>query len=72
LNVDDIIISFLRANSGKAFTPESLVKRIEGNFQNPDQLKYFQKNTQGLLNRLTFSFKINTEEYNGTNYYFIE
>ena len=72
MDIDEIIINFLKANIGRAFTPESLSKRIEGKFENPEQLDYFQKNTQGFLNRLSFSFRINSEEYNGKNYYFVE
>lgn len=71
MNIDEIIINFLKSNMGKAFTPESLSKRIEGKFENPEQLEYFRKNTQGFLNRLSFSFLINSEEYNGKNYYFV-
>jgi hypothetical protein len=71
LNIDEIIISFLKANVGKAYTPESLSKRIEGRFQSSEQLEYFRSNIQGLLNRLTFSFLINSEEYNGKDYYYV-
>ena len=72
LNIDDIIINFLKVNVGKAFTLESISKRIEGKFQSPEQLEYFRRNTKGLLTRLTFSFLINSEEYNGKDYYFVE
>ena len=71
-NIDETIIDFLTVNVGKAFTLESILKRIEGKFQSPDQLDYFRKNTKGILNRLIYSFRINTEEYNGKDYYFVE
>ena len=72
MNIDETIIDFLKVNVGKAFTLESLLKRIEGKFQSPDQLDYFRKNTKGILNRLIYSFRINNEEYNGKDYYFVE
>jgi len=71
-NIDETIIDFLTVNVGKAFTLESILKRIEGKFQSPDQLDYIRKNTKGILNRLIYSFRINTEEYNGKDYYFVE
>ncbi|MEJ2276214.1 MAG: hypothetical protein P8Y70_00470 [Candidatus Lokiarchaeota archaeon] len=71
MNIDEIVINFLKTNFGKAFTLESLSKRIEGKFQSTEQLDYFRKYTQGLLNRLVFNFLIDMEEYNGKNYYFV-
>jgi len=34
--LDEIVINFLTLNEGNAFTPESLLKRMKNEIQNPD------------------------------------
>lgn len=67
--LDEIIIKFLNLNENLAFTPESLLKRIKNDIQNPDMLEYLRKNIKGVLNRLAFSYKINMHEYEGKIYF---
>jgi len=68
-DIEEIIINFLNLNKGKAFTPDSLLKRIKKDIQNSDILDYLQKYIEGALNKLTFSYLIDMHEYEGIKYY---
>ena len=67
--LDEIVINFLNLNKEFAFTPESLLKRIKNDIQNPDLLEYLQKYIEGVLNRLAFSYKIAMHEHEGKMYF---
>ena len=72
MDIDKLIIDFLKSNSGTAFTPESILNRIETKIQNPEELEYFKKYPQGVMNRLAFNLLVKTHEYEGKNYYFLD
>lgn len=67
--LEEIIINFLNLNKGIAFTPNSLLKRIKKDIQNTDITEYFQIYTEGVLNKLAFSYKIDMHEHEGKTYY---
>jgi len=67
--LDAIIINFLDLNKSNAFTPESLLKRIKNEIKKPELLDFLQKNTEGVLNRLAFSYQIDMHEHEGVIYY---
>jgi len=68
-DLEEIFINFLNLNKGKAFTPDSLLKRVKKDIQNSDMLDYLQKNIEGVLNKLAFSYLIDMHEHEGIKYY---
>ena len=67
--LDEIIINFLNLNKEIAFTPNSLLKRIKKDIQNTDISEYLQKDIEGVLNKLAFSYKIDMHEHEGKMYF---
>jgi len=67
--LDEIIINFLNLNKGNAFIPDSLLKRIKNDIQDPDISEYLKNNIEGVLNKLAFSYKIDMHEHEGKMYF---
>lgn len=67
--LEKVILNFLNLNKGKGYTPESILKRIKNDIQNPEMLEFFQKYPEGILNKLAFSYQIDMHEHEGVMYY---
>jgi hypothetical protein len=68
-DLETIIINFLKLHKGIAYTPNSLLKRVKKDIQNSDMFDYLQKNIEGVLNKLAFSYLIDMHEHEGIKYY---
>jgi tetratricopeptide (TPR) repeat protein len=71
--IDDyehMIIDFLKANKGQAYTLQSLLKNLEDQITNSEIMEHFQKDIEGLLNRLVFSRFIQSTQREGKTFYF--
>jgi len=66
------IFDYLKLNEGQAFTAQSLMKRLENNFENSELMSFFKNNIQELLNRLLFNKNktIHSALREGKTYYF--
>lgn len=67
--VDNYIVNYLRKNTGKAFTPESMMKRIVNELDNREWKQYLAENLNGVLTKLLFAGRIKSNEYQGQTFY---
>ncbi|MFX1574260.1 MAG: tetratricopeptide repeat protein [Promethearchaeota archaeon] len=70
--LDVMLINFLKINAGKAFASHSLLERLEKVIENSEMLEYLQNNIEGILNKLLFNGKIQSNQHEGELYYFLE
>lgn len=69
---ENIILTYLNENKGKAFTSISLGKRIGEIIKDSKILSYVNKNLDGILNRLVYSGRIKSDTHYSTQlFYFI-
>ena len=69
--IDVILTNYLKKNEGKAFTSNVLLGILENVFENSEILEYLQNNIEGILNRLLFNGKIQSNHHDGKVYYFL-
>lgn len=68
--IDRFLVSYLQSNAGKAFTVESMIKRLVNEVDNRDWLEYLGENIEGVLNRLAFSGAIKSNKHEQRVFYF--
>lgn len=68
--IDKFIVKYLQSNAGKAFTVESLMKRLVNESDNREWLEYLGKNIEGELNKLTFNGAIKSNQHQGGIFFF--
>lgn len=68
--INKFLLKYLQSNAGKAFTVESLMKRLADELDDQERLDYLKKNTEGILNRLTFNGQIQSNQHQGRVFFF--
>jgi hypothetical protein len=61
--IDKFVVKYLQSNTGKAFTAKSIMKRLADELDNREWLEYLGKNIEGVLNRLTFTGAIKSNQH---------
>lgn len=68
---DNQIINFFKSNPGRAYTLDSIMKRLESIVKNPEELDYFDENLEGILNKLLFNHNIQSNKQKDKIFYFL-
>ena len=68
--VEETLVTYLYSQPGKAFTLNSLLKRLTESIEDPERVEMLEKNIQGILTRLTFEDKIKSNQHEGNWFYF--
>jgi hypothetical protein len=69
-NVGQFVLNFLQGHPRKAFTYESLMKRLKTEIDNQEWLDYLEIYLKRILNRFLFTGEIEFNEHEGTLFYF--
>ena len=68
-DIDNYIINYLKSNSGRAFTAESMMKRFVNELNNREWKEYLAENLNGELNKLVFAGDIKSNQHQGQTFY---
>ena len=68
--IDKFLVKYLQSNTGKAFTAKSIMKGLADELDNREWLEYLGKNLEGVLNRLTFTGAIKSNQHLGGIFFF--
>lgn len=68
--IDKFLVKYLQSNAGKAFTAESIMKRLVDELDNQEWLDYLVINIEGELNKLAFNGAIKSNQHQGRIFFF--
>jgi hypothetical protein len=68
--IDQFLVKYFQSNTGKAFTAESIMKRLVVELDNREWLEYLVINIEGELNRLTYNGAIKSNQHQGRIFFF--